>query len=108
LGGQKIGSIAEIFRLSVDLKAIREATSLGALPAVGATSPEDFTGQTLTRVGDTEGSVDKNLQGKARGFCGGWKLSKFTEGELTGKNGKGDALATGKGDPFGRGEGHLG
>jgi hypothetical protein len=47
LGGQKIGSVAKIFGFSIDLKTIREAACLGALPAVGATSPEDFTGQAL-------------------------------------------------------------
>jgi hypothetical protein len=47
LGGQKIGSVAKIFGFSIDLKTIREAAGLGALPAVGATSPEDFTGQAL-------------------------------------------------------------
>jgi hypothetical protein len=52
--------------------------------------------------------VDKNFQGKAGRFCGGWEFSEFAEREFTGKNGEGDALATGKGDPFGRGEGHLG
>jgi hypothetical protein len=52
--------------------------------------------------------VDKNLQGEARGFCGGWEFSEFAEREFSGKNGKGDASATGKGDSFGRGESHLG
>jgi hypothetical protein len=94
--------------LSIHLKPIREATGLGALPAVGASATEDFTGQTLARIGDAEGSVDKNLQGKARGIARSRKFSKFAEREFTSKNRKGDALATGKGNPFGRGESHLG
>ena len=47
LGGEKVGSIAEFFRLAIDLKTIREAAGLGALPAVGAAATEDFTGETL-------------------------------------------------------------
>jgi hypothetical protein len=87
--------------LSIDLKPIREATGLGALPAVGATTPKNFTGQTLTRVCDAEGSVDKNFSGKTGGFCGGWEFGEFAEGKFTSKNGEGDALATCKGDAFG-------
>jgi hypothetical protein len=47
--------------LSIDLKTIREATGLGALPTVGAAATEDFTGEALARIGDAEGSVDKNF-----------------------------------------------
>jgi hypothetical protein len=79
LGGQKIGSVAEIFGFSIDLKAIREATGLGALPAVGASATQNFTGQALARVGDAEGSVDKNFQGKAGGIARSRKFSKLTE-----------------------------
>jgi hypothetical protein len=81
---------------------------LGALSAVGASATEDFTGEALARVGDAEGSVDKNFQGKAGGIARSRKFSQFAEGKFTGKNGKGDALATGKGDSFGGGKGHLG
>jgi len=45
--------------------------------------------------------VDKNFQGKAGGFCGGWEFGEFAKGKFTSKNGEGDALATGKGDSFG-------
>ena len=81
---------------------------MGTLSAVGAAAPEDFTGQTLARVGDAKGAMDKNLEGKAGGVSGGWEFGQFAEGEFTGKNGKGDALATGKGDTLWGGEGHLG
>ena len=36
------------------------------------------------------------------------EFGEFAEGKFTSKNGEGDALATGKGDSFGRGESHLG
>jgi hypothetical protein len=52
--------------------------------------------------------VDENLQGKAGGIRRGGELGKFAEGEFTGENGQGDALAPGKGNALGRGEGHLG
>jgi hypothetical protein len=52
--------------------------------------------------------VDKNFQGKARGFCGGWEFGEFAQREFSSKNGEGDALATGEGYPFRRGESHLG
>jgi hypothetical protein len=81
---------------------------LGALPAVGASATQNFTGEALARISDAEGSVYKNFQGKARVFCGGWEFGEFAEREFSSKNRKGDALATGKGDPFGRGESHLG
>ena len=36
------------------------------------------------------------------------EFGEFAEGEFSSKDGEGDALATGKGDSFGRGESHLG
>jgi hypothetical protein len=65
--------------LSVDLKTIREATSLGALPAVGASATEDFTGEALARIGDAEGSVDENFQRKAGGVGCRWEFGEFAE-----------------------------
>ena len=94
--------------MAIDFKAIREAAGLGALPAVRAAATEDFAGQALARIGDAEGPVDKNLQGKAGGVSGGWEFGEFAKGEFTGEDGEGDSLAAGKGDAFGRGESHLG
>lgn len=52
--------------------------------------------------------MNEDLKGEASRIGGGRELGQFPEGEFAGEDGEVKALASGEGDAFGRGEGHLG
>ena len=108
LWGEKIGSIAEVAGLPVDLEGVRKAAGLGAFAPVGAAATEDLAGETLTGVGDAEGSMDKDLQREPGGIGGCGELGKFAQGKFPREDREVESLAAGEGDAFGRGQGHLG
>jgi hypothetical protein len=108
LWGKKIRAVAEVAWLAIDLQRVWKSAGLGAFAPVGAATAEDLAGEALAGVGDAKCSMNKDLQGKAVGVVGGGELGQFPKGEFPGEDGKVEPLASGKGDAFGRGEGHLG
>ena len=104
LRGEEIGTTAGVAGLAVDDELIGHAAGLGAFAAIGAAVAEAFASETLTGVGDAEGSVDEDLEGDA----GVLEAFEFAEGEFAGEDGAVEPETVHEGETFRRRDGHLG
>ena len=108
LGAEEVAVLAEVLDFSIDEDFVGHAAGLGAFAAVCGALAEGFAGEALAGVGDAEGSMDEDFDGRC-GFGRGGDFGDLLDGELAGEDG---ALHGEEGldefEAIGGGDGHLG
>ena len=104
LRAEEVAAVAERDGLAVANEFVRKAAGLGAFAAIGGASAEGFASQALAGIGDAQGAMDKDFQGKGD-TCDGLD---FLYGTFAGQHDQRAAKGPRKFDACRARDGHLG